>query len=85
MLRIQGDRSTLVGLAPLFKTTVEYVETVPGESGALMTYLQGLIETGLGSTGWDKVANQEGALPAGSANYLWEGHQWKTIKSVHNL
>jgi hypothetical protein len=82
-LRLEGDRSTLSGLTALFKTSVEHVESI----GEGQNFLQGVIATGVGSTGWDTVKNAEGtgSSAAGSANALWPGHQWKTIKEVHKL
>ncbi|KAJ7694646.1 hypothetical protein B0H17DRAFT_1199165 [Mycena rosella] len=45
------------------------------------------VDTGAGSTGWDEPNKTEGSgtKAAGSANVLWAGHRWKTIKDVHNL
>ncbi|KAJ6549834.1 hypothetical protein B0H19DRAFT_1264739 [Mycena capillaripes] len=38
-------------------------------------------------TGWSVVTKSEGTgdAAAGSANKLWPGHHWKTIKEVHGL
>ncbi|KAJ7173606.1 hypothetical protein C8R46DRAFT_991414 [Mycena filopes] len=87
ILRLEGERSTLNALGLLFKTSVEHVDAVTGEAGELKTMLQKLADSGGASTGWDAVnqKEREGADAAGSANALWAGHQWKTIKEVHNL
>jgi hypothetical protein len=84
--RLQGDRATLLELAPIFRTTVEHVDKVPGPTGDTMTYLQvNVLKVGLGSTGWDANKGQEGPHEAGCTNALWEGHHWKSIKEVLNL
>ncbi|KAJ6520930.1 hypothetical protein DFH09DRAFT_1426606 [Mycena vulgaris] len=84
---IAGERRSLNELGPLFKTTVEHVQYITGELGGLRTGLLGIIDSGESSTGWDATAKAEGSgsNAAGSANALWPGHQWKTIKDVHNL
>ncbi len=57
-----------------------HVDKLPGDlAESFLAALQGLIEGGEGSTGWDYEANKEGAEGAGSANALWLGHEWKTI------
>ncbi|KAF7330423.1 NmrA domain-containing protein [Mycena venus] len=53
ILRLEGDRASLNELAALFKTTVEYVDSIEGQAGVFQTSLQKLIEAGYGSTGWD--------------------------------
>lgn len=87
ILRIQGDRSSLKDLAPLFNTTVEYADAITGPMGELRTFMMHMVDTGVGSTGWDVQAKAEGEgeRAAGSANQLWPGHEWKSIKEVHNL
>ncbi|KAJ6520579.1 hypothetical protein DFH09DRAFT_227325 [Mycena vulgaris] len=87
VFRLEGERRTLNELGPLFKTTVEHVDQIPGELGELRTGLIGLMGAGPGSTGWDAVSKVEGSgsKAAGSASAYWPGHQWKTLKEVHNL
>ncbi|KAJ7641496.1 hypothetical protein FB45DRAFT_1053995, partial [Roridomyces roridus] len=87
ILRLQGDRATLKSLAPLFNTTVEHADAITGPMGDLRTFMMRMVDTGVGSTGWD-VSQQkegEGERAAGSANDLWPGHQWKSIKDVCGL
>ncbi|KAJ6630981.1 hypothetical protein B0H10DRAFT_1773468 [Mycena sp. CBHHK59/15] len=86
VFRLEGDRASMNDLGPLFKTTVEHVDTIPGEAGELKTSLLALVDTGACSTGWDQVKKAEGSGSgaAGSGNALWPG-QWKTIKDVHNV
>ncbi|KAK7032841.1 NmrA domain-containing protein [Favolaschia claudopus] len=89
ILRLQGDRPTLNGIAAQFKATPVYVDKITGR-GELDGFLTGLfvaIEEGAGSTGWvfDKKAEGTGSEAAGSANALWPGHHWQTIKDVHNV
>ncbi|KAJ7758860.1 hypothetical protein DFH07DRAFT_818097 [Mycena maculata] len=87
IFRLEGDRKSLNELGPLFKTTVEHVDEITGEAGGLKTHLLATVDTGAGSTGWDAVNKVEGSgsKAAGSANAVWKGHQWQTIKDVHNI
>ncbi|KAF7351368.1 NmrA domain-containing protein [Mycena sanguinolenta] len=87
ILRLEGERSSLNDLAAQFKTSVEYVDSITGEDGGLKTGLQGIMNSGGGSTGWDvvKKAEGQGNDAAGSANALWAGHRWQSIKEVHKL
>ncbi|KAJ6516754.1 hypothetical protein C8R47DRAFT_403713 [Mycena vitilis] len=82
--RLQGDRATLNELGPIFNTEVEHAEQIAGPMGGMKMGLLRLADTGVGSTGWDaeKKAEREGSEAAGSANALWAGHQWKSIKDV---
>jgi len=87
ILRLEGERASLNDIAAQFKTTVEHVDSITGEGAELRTRLQHAMDAGAGSTGWDLVKKAEGtgSNAAGSANALWPGHQWKSIKEVHNL
>ncbi|KAJ7454696.1 hypothetical protein FB451DRAFT_1279004 [Mycena latifolia] len=84
-LRLEGDRASMNDLGALFKTSVEHVDAIVGEEGK--TWLMTAMDTGAGSTGWDEATKAEGSgnKAAGSGNALWPGHQWRTIKDVHNL
>ncbi|KAJ7173639.1 hypothetical protein C8R46DRAFT_118944 [Mycena filopes] len=85
IFRLEGERASLRDVAAQFNAPIEYVESIPGEPAK--TYLLGLAAIGAASTGWD-VANKKegtGSNAAGSANALWPGYQWKTIKEVLNL
>nr|GAT46069.1 predicted protein [Mycena chlorophos] len=85
--RIQGQRLKLNELGPIFNTTVEHVEELEGPMAKELKGLMLIADSGAGSTGWDGEAGKEGTgdAAAGSANKFWEGHQWKTVKEVHNL
>ncbi|KAJ6553215.1 hypothetical protein B0H19DRAFT_1155965 [Mycena capillaripes] len=87
IMRLQGDRGSLNHLGALFKTSVEHVDRIPGEAGEVKTELLTLLGSGAGSTGWDeeKKAERTGSDAAGSANALWPGHRWSSIKEVHRL
>ncbi|KAJ7510295.1 hypothetical protein B0H11DRAFT_1182859 [Mycena galericulata] len=87
IFRIQGDRANFKQVAAQFNTTLEIVDRIPGEMGELRTHLMSVMDTGAGSTGWDPVNKVEGTgdNAAGSANKLWPGHEWKTLKVLHNL
>ncbi|KAJ7051755.1 hypothetical protein C8F01DRAFT_1034004, partial [Mycena amicta] len=87
IFRIEGERTKPNDIGALFKTAVEYVTEIPGEGGAIKTSIATELDSGLGSTGWNVVTKSEGTgdAAAGSANKLWPGHHWKTIKEVHAL
>ncbi|KAJ6541443.1 hypothetical protein B0H19DRAFT_1381125 [Mycena capillaripes] len=87
MFRIEGERTKANDLGALFKTGVEYVTEIPGDMGDIKTSVATGLDSGLGSTGWSAVTKSEGTgdAAANSANKLWPGHHWKTIKEVHGL
>ncbi|KAF7306517.1 NmrA domain-containing protein [Mycena indigotica] len=87
IFRIEGDRKRPSEIAALLNTTIERVDKMPGELSELRTGLSIAFSSGAGSTGWDAVNKTEGTgdAAAGSANKLWPGHSWQTIKQVHNL
>ncbi|KAJ7126786.1 hypothetical protein C8R44DRAFT_616684 [Mycena epipterygia] len=87
IFRLEGERRSLNSLGELLKASVEHVDHVTGEAGDWRTHLLALVDSGAGSTGWDAVNKVEGSgsKAAGTANAVWPGHQWKTIKEVHNL
>ncbi|KAJ7183143.1 NAD(P)-binding protein [Mycena filopes] len=86
-VRIYGERATLKELATKFNTTAEQVESIAGPEGAFLTGMLAMFEKGAGSTGWDETNGREGSgdHAAGSANALWSGHHWQTIKEVHKV
>ncbi|KAJ7183091.1 hypothetical protein C8R46DRAFT_1065851 [Mycena filopes] len=85
ILRLEGDRATLKEVAAKFNTPSEPVESVEGEE--FITNLLRLFESGGGSSGWDEANKRDGTgdQAAGSANALWAGHHWQSIKEVHGL
>ncbi|KAF7310461.1 NmrA domain-containing protein [Mycena chlorophos] len=87
VFRVQGDRTTLNDLAPLFSTTVEHVTELEGPMAAEIKGFMLVADSGAGSTGWNGLEGKEGTgdAAAGSANKLWEGHHWTTIKELFNL
>ncbi|KAJ7723003.1 hypothetical protein DFH07DRAFT_759717 [Mycena maculata] len=87
VFRLEGERLCMNDIGALLGTTVEQVESIGGDKGETQTYLLTVMDTGAGSTGWDpaKGADGEGSDAAGSANALWPGHQWKSIKDVNKL
>ncbi|KAJ7747681.1 hypothetical protein DFH07DRAFT_962479 [Mycena maculata] len=84
IFRLQGDRATLKEVAATLNATVKIVDKITGPMGELKTYLMTKADTGIMSTGYDVTTKAErtGNEAAGSANSLWPGHQWKTIKDV---
>ncbi|KAF7337097.1 NmrA domain-containing protein [Mycena venus] len=87
ILRLEGQRIRLNDLGALFKTSVEHVDRITGEGGEVRTSLLKLLDSGAGSTGWDEANKRErsGSEAAGSANALWPGHRWQSIKEVLHL
>ncbi|KAJ7206203.1 hypothetical protein C8J57DRAFT_1441229 [Mycena rebaudengoi] len=87
IFRIEGERTTANDLGALFKTAVEYATEIPGEMGEIKTIVATELDSGLGSTGWSDVTKSEGTgdAAASSANKLWPGNHWNTIKEVHGL
>ncbi|KAJ6454877.1 hypothetical protein C8R47DRAFT_1060914 [Mycena vitilis] len=87
IFRIQGDRASLSALGPIFNTMVEHLERIPGEAGDVKTELLTLLASGAGSSGWDEAKKSEKTGPdaAGSANALWPGHNWGSIREVLHL
>ncbi|KAK7048703.1 NmrA domain-containing protein [Favolaschia claudopus] len=83
--RLQGDRSTLSDLAEIFQTEVRYGEDIPGQMGEVWKRMQLASECGAASTGWNIRQWAEGEERAGCTNYMWEGHQWQTIRSFFRL
>ncbi|KAJ7794328.1 hypothetical protein B0H14DRAFT_3497082 [Mycena olivaceomarginata] len=69
---LEGARSTLNDLAPLFGTSVDHVDRLTGETGEFQTALQIFMDAGAGSTSWDGLKKVEGtgSSAAGSANAL---------------
>ncbi|KAJ7815680.1 hypothetical protein B0H14DRAFT_2521781 [Mycena olivaceomarginata] len=87
-LRLEGERFSFNGLAAQFTNiSVEHVDSIAGEGADFKALLLQALATGPGSSGWDGARKAEGtgSNAAGSANALWPGHQWQTIKQVHKL
>ncbi|KAJ7773302.1 hypothetical protein B0H16DRAFT_1714196 [Mycena metata] len=85
IFRLEGDRATSNELATKFNTSVDHIDSVPGEGGEFITHLLQTFEAGPGSSGWDEADKREGSEGAASGNAWWPSHRWKTIKEVHNL
>ncbi|KAH7921159.1 NAD(P)-binding protein [Leucogyrophana mollusca] len=93
VFRIEGERGSMSDISKLYsksgKAPVEYVDKFPHTNqipaAEFREYLQKRFDMGAGSTGWDVVAGKEGDEPAGSANALWEGHRWKSVKETLGL
>ncbi|EGN92689.1 hypothetical protein SERLA73DRAFT_163920 [Serpula lacrymans var. lacrymans S7.3] len=89
--RIQGERTTLNAIGALYasanKASVEYVDKLPDDQGDFtkQAFLQGNFEAGKVSTGWDNVAAEDNVERASSANALWEGHHWISVKEALGL
>ncbi|KAF8188783.1 hypothetical protein K438DRAFT_1593872 [Mycena galopus ATCC 62051] len=84
ILRLQGERASWNEVAALLDASIEHVDVLTDDKAAL-TALLSLVDTGAGSSGWDLENNKEGSgsEAAGSANELWPGHHWQSIKDVY--
>ena len=84
--RIEGEHASLLDIAGYYgsKVPIEYVDRLDDE---FKTFLQGLINSGKGTTGYDIPTGKEltGSDAAGASNALWPGHHWKGIKEVLGL
>ncbi|KAJ4480965.1 hypothetical protein J3R30DRAFT_3462749 [Lentinula aciculospora] len=84
-LRIQGERVTMHDLARIYNKPLELVpegDEVPAktpEEAGYKTFLQIEADGGMASSGWDRLTRTDRG-DADSANHLWEGHVWKTVK-----
>ncbi|KAJ7246109.1 hypothetical protein B0H12DRAFT_1187384 [Mycena haematopus] len=85
ILRLQGARATWNEIAAACNLSVDRVDAIDGAE-SFLTILSKFLDTGAGSTGWDPVQRKEGdgEDAAGSANALWPGHKWQSIKEVLN-
>ncbi|KAJ7306923.1 hypothetical protein DFH08DRAFT_901385 [Mycena albidolilacea] len=85
IFRLEGERTSLNDLGLQLGTAVEHVDRIEGDESK--TGLLKLLDSGAGSTGWDEAHKREGSgsHAAGSANGLWPGHSWKSIKEVLQL
>ncbi|KAJ3739228.1 hypothetical protein DFH05DRAFT_1407586 [Lentinula detonsa] len=84
IFRLEGDRASLQDIANWYGKEVAYVEAIPGAHSETLSMFSRVFESGAGSTGWSFKLGREGEGPdaAGSANRLWQGHQWKRIRDV---
>ncbi|THU99929.1 hypothetical protein K435DRAFT_837493 [Dendrothele bispora CBS 962.96] len=87
--RLEGERLTTRQIADRLSKPFEYVQAIPGSNSELRTAIVGQCETGAGSTGWDRLKQEENRSDseegAGSANKLWEGHVWLKLEDVVQL
>lgn len=85
MIRIEGDRASLVEIANMYNKEIVYVDAVPGPDSELRTTVAGIGDSGAGSTGWNWIlkADGSGEAASNSGNKLWPGRKWKTIRDVH--
>ncbi|KAF7366618.1 NmrA domain-containing protein [Mycena sanguinolenta] len=85
ILRLEGERTSLNDLGVQLNIPVMHVDRIEGDE--FKTGLLKLLDSGAGSTGWDEENQREktGSDAAGSANALWPGHKWKSIREVLNL
>ncbi|KAH7921243.1 NAD(P)-binding protein [Leucogyrophana mollusca] len=83
-LRIEGERLTLNEVARLYgdKVPAVHVDSITVPNSEIRNYLQGIFESGPGSSGWDLRSGKDDADLARSGNALWKGHEWSTVKQV---
>ncbi|KAI6133389.1 hypothetical protein EDD16DRAFT_1688977 [Pisolithus croceorrhizus] len=83
-LRIQGERSTLRELSKLYDVPVEFVDSIPKDIPRAdeREWLQAYTAKGAMSTGYDITAGRDDPALAGSANRLFPGFHFKTVKET---
>ncbi|KAI6005027.1 hypothetical protein F5J12DRAFT_121415 [Pisolithus orientalis] len=83
-LRIQGERSTLRELSKLYDAPVEFVESIPKDIPRAdgREWLQAYTAKGAMSTGYDITVGKDDPELAGSANKLFPGFHFKTVKET---
>ncbi|KAG6329020.1 hypothetical protein ID866_10070 [Astraeus odoratus] len=88
-LRIEGQRATLRELAELYKgkLPIEFVDSIPKDHplGGIMEWLQRYSEMGAISTGYNPSLQKDDPTLAGSANRLYPGYKFKTVKETLGL
>ncbi|KAJ7246110.1 hypothetical protein B0H12DRAFT_1126811 [Mycena haematopus] len=86
IFRLQGVRATWNEIAATCNLSVERVDFIP-RLEPFATLASRFLDSGAGSTGWNQVQRKEGdgEDAAGSANVLWPGHKWQSVKEVLNL
>lgn len=84
IFRLEGDRASLQDIAKWYHKEVAYVEAIPGPRSEILSMFSRIFESGAASTGWNFALAGEGKGwdAAGSANELWQGHQWKKIRDL---
>ncbi|KAJ3935612.1 MAG: hypothetical protein NXY57DRAFT_989258 [Lentinula lateritia] len=84
IFRLEGDRASLQDIAKWYHKEVAYVEAIPGPRSEILSMFSRIFESGAASTGWNFALEGEGKGwdAAGSANELWQGHQWKKIRDL---
>lgn len=83
-LRIQGERSTLRELSKLYDVPVKSVDSIPKDIPRAdeREWLQAYTAKGAMSTGYDITAGRDDPALAGSANRLFPGFRFKTVKET---
>ncbi|KAG1738602.1 uncharacterized protein EDB91DRAFT_1237696 [Suillus paluster] len=85
--RIQGERTSLNKIGALYASKnipVEHVTSLP-EGYTKQVFLQGMIDQGRASSGWDNYVDKDVLENADSGNAAWPGHHWKSVKEVLGL
>ncbi|KAG1716762.1 hypothetical protein ID866_360 [Astraeus odoratus] len=88
-LRIEGQRATFRELAELYKGKLptEFVDSIPKDLplAGIMEWLQRYAEMGAISTGYDSSLKKDDPTLAGSANKLYPGYKFRTVKETLGL
>lgn len=87
--RIEGDRKTPTDIASIMDTTLNHVESIPGQLSELRTVLGKLMSAGLGDVFTEpkpdsvlKRGDRSREEEMAKANGLWEGHAFLAVKDV---
>lgn len=90
IFRLQGDRKSLREITALYGKNVPVKYHTDAVSSDLpdadyISLIQGFLEKGWTSSGWDAKAKEDNEPSADSGNKLWKGHEWKTVETALNL
>ncbi|KAJ6532348.1 hypothetical protein B0H19DRAFT_1241794 [Mycena capillaripes] len=85
IFRLESERTSPNNLGVQLNRPVMHIDRIEGDEAK--TALLKLLDSRVGSTGWDEENQREktGSDGVGSANPLQAGHSWKHIREVLNL
>lgn len=87
IFRLEGQALSMIDIAKILNTSIETVPISSSSDLDFFNLLRSKWASGALSTGWNPITQRlgEGLEAAGSANHLWEGHQWKTLRESLNI
>lgn len=85
IIRIEGDRATLLEFAEILNAPTEFVEKIPGDDSGAMTAHSTAFENTQAWTSYSPADGKDLEGKEGNHNHLWPGHKWTTIKESLSL